>query len=174
MDASTDHVLPVTDHLLLDRITRFLYEDAAMLDARDYASWWKTLSDEIQYRVTAKVLRDASLGNLEMAVIDETPAQLKQRVEQISTPRLTHAENPPSTTRRFVTNVMARHGSSPGEFQVSSNLLVYLTTANAIEGSVYSGRREDILREAGDEFRLTSRIVQLDQEVMFGAISILF
>jgi 3-phenylpropionate/cinnamic acid dioxygenase small subunit len=174
MDARTDPVRPVTDHLLLDRITRFLYEDAAMLDARDYASWWKTLSDDIQYRVTAKVLRDASLGNLEMAVIDETPAQLKQRVEQISTPRLTHAENPPSTTRRFVTNVMARHGSAPGEFQVSSNLLVYRTTANAIEGNVYSGRREDILREAGDEFRLISRIVQLDQEVMFGAISILF
>jgi PAH dioxygenase small subunit len=132
------------------------------------------LSDDIHYRVTAKVLREASVGNLEFALIDETATEFKQRVEQISTPRLTHAENPRSTTRRFVSNVMAHHGSAPNEFHVSSNLLVYRTTVDAVEGGLYSGGREDVLREVGGEFRLVSRAVHLDQAVMFGAISILF
>ncbi len=174
MDARTDLVRPVTDHVLLGRIARFLHEDAAMLDRREYAAWWKTLAEDIRYRVTAKVVREASLGNLELALIDETAAELKQRVDQIATPRLTHAENPPSTTRRFVTNVMVHHGSAPDEFHVSSNLLLYRTTAADVQGSIYSAGREDVLREAHGEFRLVSRVVHLDQEVMFGAVSILF
>jgi 3-phenylpropionate/cinnamic acid dioxygenase small subunit len=174
MDARTEAPRAVTDHALLVRITNFLYQDAAMLDRGDYASWWKVLGDEIHYRVTAKVVREASVGNLEVALIDETAMELKQRVEQISTPRLTQAENPRSTTRRFVTNVMAHHGSTPDEFQVSSNLLVYRTTVDAVEGGLYSGGREDVVREVGGEFRLISRVVHLDQAVMFGAISILF
>jgi PAH dioxygenase small subunit len=174
MDARTETTRPVTDHALLTRIGRFLYEDAAMLDRREYASWWKTLSDDIRYRVTAKVVREASIGNVEFALIDETAQELKQRVDQVSTPRLTHAENPPSITRRFVTNVMAEHGSAPNEFHVFSNLLVYRTTVDVAEGSLYSGGREDVLREVDGEFRLVSRVVHLDQAVMFGAISILF
>lgn len=174
MDARTDTPRPVTDHMLLTQITRFLYQDAAMLDRRDYASWWKILSDDIHYRVTAKVVREASIGNLEFSLIDETAAEFKQRIDQISTPRLTHAENPPSTTRRFVTNIMAHHGGATNEFHVSSNLLVYRTTVEAIEGSLYSGGREDVLREVNGEFRLASRVVHLDQAVMVGAVSILF
>ncbi|MEA2983698.1 MAG: hypothetical protein QOF09_5521, partial [Alphaproteobacteria bacterium] len=100
--------------------------------------------------------------------------EFKQRVDQISTPRLTHAENPPTTTRRFVTNVMAQHSGATNEFDVSSNLLVYRTTIDAVEGSLYSGGREDIVREVDGEFRLTSRVVRLDQAVMFGAVSVLF
>ena len=174
MDVRTDNLRPVTDHALLARIEHFLYQDAALLDRRDYTSWWKILADDIRYRVTAKVVREASIGSLEFSLIDETAVELKQRVDQISTPRLTHAENPPSTTRRFVSNVVSRHGGPKNEFHVSSNLLVYRTTVDAVEGGLYSGGREDVLREVDSEFRLVSRLVHLDQAVMFGAVSILF
>lgn len=174
MDARTDDLRPVTDHELLARIARFLYQEAAMLDRQQYESWWGTLTDDISYRVTAQLVREASIGSLEFALIDETAVELKQRVDQISTPRLTHAENPPSTTRRFVANIMAQHGHAQGEFHVASNLLVYRSTIDAVEGSVYSGGREDILRDVGGELRLARRLVHLDHAVMFGAVSILF
>jgi 3-phenylpropionate/cinnamic acid dioxygenase small subunit len=174
MDATTEIPQPVIDHALLTRIERFLYQEAALLDQRDYASWWKILTEDIHYRVTAKVVREASMSNLEFSLMDETAVEFKQRVDQISTPRLTHAENPPSTTRRFVSNVMAHYGSASNEFQVTSNLLVYRTTADAVEGSLYSGARDDTLRDVDGRFRLVNRVVHLDQAVMFGAISILF
>jgi 3-phenylpropionate/cinnamic acid dioxygenase small subunit len=173
MDARTDDAGPLVDDATLSRIQRFLYQEAALLDRRDYAAWWKILTDDIQYRVTAKVIREASIGSLEFSVIDETAGEFKQRVDQISTPRLTHAENPPSITRRYVTNVMAQHGAR-NEFRVSCNLLVYRTTFDVVEGGVYSGSREDLIREIDGELRLASRVVHLDQAVMFGSVSILF
>jgi 3-phenylpropionate/cinnamic acid dioxygenase small subunit len=173
MDVRTDNAGPVED-VILSRIERFLYQEAALLDRRDYGAWWKVLADDIQYRVTAKVNRDASIGSLEFSLIDENAGELKQRVDQISTPRLTHAENPPSVTRRFVTNVMAQRGAAQNEFQVTANLLVYRTTVDLVEGSLYSGARQDVLREVDDTFRLVKRVVHLDQAIMFGAVSILF
>ena len=103
-------------------------------------TWWKILTDDIHYRVTAQVIREASIGSLEFALIDETGARLKQRVDQISTPRLTHAENPPSVTRRYVTNVMVNHGARTNEFHRSSNLLVYRTTVDITRRRPLFGR----------------------------------
>jgi 3-phenylpropionate/cinnamic acid dioxygenase small subunit len=159
---------------MLGRIERFLYEEAAFLDSRDYASWWKTLADDIVYKVLAKVNRDAAAGSLEFVVINETTFELKQRLDQISTPKLTHAENPPSIARRFLTNVMANQAVAHNEFEVTSNILVYRTTVDVPEGGIYSGHREDLIREVDGEFRLVRRVVHLDQAVMFGAVSILF
>lgn len=174
MDARTDNTGPVLDDAILRRIERFLYEESALLDRRDYRTWWKTLTDDIEYRVTAKVIREASLGSLEYALIDERAAEFKQRVDQISTPRLTHAENPPTVTRRYVTNVTAQHGQAQNEFQVSCNLLVYRSTIEVAEGALYSAAREDVLREVDGEFRIARRLVRLDQALIFGAVSILF
>lgn len=174
MDARTDSTLPAISHQMHGRIERFLYEDAALLDRRDYAAWCKTLADDILYSVLAKVNRDASIGSLEFSLINERAAELKQRVDQISTPKLTHAENPPSITRRFVTNVMANQAGAQNEFDVTSSILVYRTTVDVPEGGVYSGQRKDLIREVGGGFRIARRVVHLDQAVMFGAVSILF
>lgn len=174
MDARTDSARPRVSYEMLGRIERFLYEDAALLDRRDYAAWWKTLADDVLYKVLAKVHRDATLGGLEFAVTNETASELKQRVNQISTAKLTHAENPPTMTRRFVTNVMASQAAVRNELEVTSNILVYRTTVDIPEGGVYSGQREDLIREVDGEFRLARRVVHLDQAVMFGAVSILF
>jgi 3-phenylpropionate/cinnamic acid dioxygenase small subunit len=174
MDAQTPAMRSLVDHDTLSLIERFLYQEAAMLDSRDYAAWSKILADDVRYQVFAKINRDASIGGLEFALINETPIELKQRIDQISTPKLTHAENPPSITRRSVTNVMASRGASQNEFEVTCNVLVYRTTVDLPEGGFYSAQREDLIREVGGEFRLARRVVHLDQTVMFGAISILF
>lgn len=110
MNTGMHNAGPVS-HEMLGRIERFLYEDAALLDRRDYAGWWKTLDDDIQYEVFAAVNRDASIGSLEFSLTSERAVELRQRVDQISTPRLTHAENPPSITRRLVANVMANQAA---------------------------------------------------------------
>jgi 3-phenylpropionate/cinnamic acid dioxygenase small subunit len=86
-------------------IQRFLYREAALLDRRDYAGWLALLTDDITYRVAQQVARAAPEGGLDYAIVDEDADNLKARVVQLADPKLTHAENPPSFIRRFVSNM---------------------------------------------------------------------
>lgn len=165
---------PVSDAAYL-RIQRLLYREAAFLDDREFRAWLGLLTDDIRYRVTAQVIRDTASAGVDYAIIDEDAVALRSRVDQISNPRLTRAENPPSLTRRFVSNVRASHGDRPSEFVVKSNLLVYRNRANVPEGGFYVGERSDILRRMGSELQVASRHVRLDQAVLYGGpVSILF
>jgi 3-phenylpropionate/cinnamic acid dioxygenase small subunit len=155
-------------------IARFLFIEAGLLDRREYRSWLALLTDDVTYRVMAYVNRDADVGPLAYAVIDEPAFRLKARIEQILNAKLTHAENPPTLTRRFVSNVLAATGEREDEYIVTSNLLVYRTRPDISEGALYAGERTDILRRADGGFRIARREVRLDQSVLRGSMSTLF
>lgn len=156
-------------------ITRFLTREAALLDRRAYGEWLGLLTEDIVYRVTAQVVRETAVGNQDYAIIDEDATSLRMRVEQIANPRLTRAENPATLTRHFVSNIEARHGSRPGEFEVEANLLVYRNRAGVPEGALYAGARSDLLRRTDGSLRLARRLVRLDHSIIYGGpVSILF
>src|SRR5689334_1056933 len=94
--AMSDVKLAAVDNGLYVEIQRFLYREAALLDRREYSAWLALIAEDIHYRVTASVARDAGATPVEYAIVDENLTGLKSRVDQISTPRLTRAENPPS------------------------------------------------------------------------------
>jgi len=155
-------------------IQRFLFLEAALLDRRDYRAWLALTTEDIHYCVTAAVARDAGVKTVEYSIIEEDSVGLKSRVDQISNPKLTRAENPPSMTRRFVSNIEAYHGSSPAEFSATSYLLAYRSRPSAPEGGFYVAERQDVLRRIGLEWRLASRFVRLDHIMIFdGALSTL-
>jgi 3-phenylpropionate/cinnamic acid dioxygenase small subunit len=125
--------------------------------------------------MTLQVARGAGEPNTEYAVIEEAIDGLKSRLAQIGTPRLTHAENPISLTRRFVSNLEAWYGSGPGELVARTNLLVYRSRTTLPEGGFYVGERCDLLRRDGGGLRLARREVRLDHTVAFGGpVSTLF
>jgi len=155
-------------------IQRFLFVEARLLDRRQYRQWLSLLTDDVTYRVLAYVNRDAEAGPLAYAVMDEQAFRLKARVEQILDGKLTHAENPPTLTRRFVSNVLVAAGERAGEYLVTSNLLVYRTRPNMPEGALYAGERTDILRRLDGALRIARREVRLDQSVLHGSMSTLF
>src|SRR5262249_8992009 len=101
--------LSAVDDRLFVEIQRFLFLEAGLLDRRDYGTWLTLATDDIRYRVTAPMTRDAGASAASYAIVDEDLAGLKSRVDQISNPRLTRAENPPSMTRRVVSNIEAYH-----------------------------------------------------------------
>lgn len=155
-------------------IQRFLFLEAALLDRRDYRAWLALTTEDIRYCVTAAVARDAGAKAVNYSIVDEDLVGLKSRVDQISNPRLTRAENPPSMTRRFVSNIEAYHGNSPGEFSATSYLLAYRSRPSAPEGGFYVAERQDVLRKIGLEWRLARRSVRLDHIMIFdGALSTL-
>jgi 3-phenylpropionate/cinnamic acid dioxygenase small subunit len=155
-------------------ILRFLFREADILDRREYREWLGLLADDISYRVSAQINRDAMSGRLEYAIIDENAARLKARVEQIANPKLTHAENPPTLTRRFVSNLQAGPGTTPDEYVATSNLLIYRTRPELPDGALYVGERTDVLRRVGGDLKLAQRNVRLDQSILQGNVSTLF
>ena len=168
-----DEARAVDDALFVE-IQRFLYREAGLLDRRDFAGWLALLAQDIHYRVSAAVARDAGAEPVSYAIIDEGLTGLKSRIDQISNPRLTRAENPPSMTRRVVSNVEAYHSQKQHEFDVVSYLLAYRSRSSIPEGGFYVAVRRDTLRRSASSWILSSRSVHLDQTMIFdGALSTL-
>jgi 3-phenylpropionate/cinnamic acid dioxygenase small subunit len=153
-------------------IQRFLFREAALLDNRQYADWLGLLDADIHYRVMARVVRDAGAEAADYAIVEEYLVGLKSRIDQISNPRLTRAENPPSFTRRFVSNIEAYPAAAPGEFATVSYILAHRARRNAPEGGFYVAERQDVLRRGDAGWRLARRLVRLDQSTLLdGALS---
>ena len=164
---------PVDDATYL-QIQRFLFREAALLDRRDFAGWLELTMEDIRYRVHAVVSRDAAAEAVDYAIIDEDRVGLKSRIDQISNPRLTRAENPPSMTRRVVSNIEAYGDASAERFLVNSYLLAFRSRPSLPEGGFYVAERRDLLQSTAAGWRLARRDVHLNQVMLFdGALSTL-
>jgi dibenzofuran dioxygenase beta subunit len=153
----------------------FLYREARLLDEGRYDDWLALFSDDVRYwmpvRETADTHQEAIRGPGEMAIIDDDKAFLKARIQRLHT-GLAHAENPPSRTRRFLSNIEINTREN-GELDVSCNVLVYQTRLERTE-ALYVGRRDDRLRRFEEDWRIAIRKVVLDQTLLPRTISILF
>jgi 3-phenylpropionate/cinnamic acid dioxygenase small subunit len=155
-------------------VHEFLAQEAAMLDERNYAAWLELVSADIVYRVTVPLARDIGAETEPVAVIDEELTALRFRVTQISDPRLTRAESPPSLTRRLIGNLRVVPGETENEVVALCNLLVHRCRPNLPEGALYAGQRRDVLRRQGETWRIARRDVALDHAVLQrGALTIL-
>ncbi len=155
-------------------IQRFLHREAAILDRREFTEWLALLADDVVYRVTIQNAREGDAGRERYAIVDEDRASLELRVGQIADPRLTRAENPPSLTRRFISNLEATRAATPDAFAVTTNILVHRARARANESGSYVGERHDILRRTRGAMLIATRHVHLDHtELRDGSLSTL-
>jgi phthalate 3,4-dioxygenase subunit beta len=156
---------------------QFLVEEAALLDAADYAGWLNLLCEDIRYLMPVRVTtaRGAGFDTLaDMGHFDENIYSLRKRVQRLATD---HAwtEDPPSRTRHFVTNIRtfsSEAGPEAGElrvfrvFRVESALLLFRSRGDTREPSLISAGRTDLLRETGDGLRLARREILVDESVL--------
>ena len=164
---------PASDAAFLE-VQRFLNREAALLDRRDYMAWLDLLTGDVNYAVTARVSRMEETGALDYAIIDEDADTLRLRVLQIGDPKLTRAENPPTLTRRFVSNLEVETAPPPDDYVAHSNLLVYRQRGTAPDGDFYAGQRRDLLRRDGGSLHIADRLVRLDHNVLFdGSLSVI-
>ena len=150
-------------------IRDFLYEEAALLDDRRYEDWFALLTPDIEYHVLGKLVRAASAPPLEFAVLDDRLADIRMRINQISNPKLTFAENPAPFTRRSINNIRVKSSPTADRYCVDSNLLMYRQDAAARDPYLISAARRDILCRSGDALRIAKRNVHLDQSVVASA-----
>jgi len=146
---------------------QFLVEEAALLDAADFAGWLGLLCEDIRYLMPVRVTtaRGAGFDSLaDMGHFDEDMYALRKRVQRLATD---HAwtEDPPSRTRHFVTNVRTfRTGGD--DLRVESALLLFRSRGDTREPSLISAGRTDLLRATADGLRLARREITVDESVL--------
>lgn len=157
-------------------IERFLYDEAYLLDERRFDEWLALFTDDARYRmptrravakstVNARVSVEEELaGAHELAWFDETKATLAVRVMRLKG-GIAWAEDPPSRTRRFVTNVCVDPGDVAGEHRVRSYFLLH-RTRHQVEREAFAGRRQDLLRRVDGRLRIARREIVLDEAVL--------
>jgi len=149
-------------------VVDFLHEEAALLDDGEHRAWLDLVAPDIHYVVPVRItaphtLADSTLDD--MAHFDEDRYSLVKRVERLETEHA-WAEDPPSRTRRFVTNIRCWQGDTDDEIVVRSNLLVFRSRGDILGPDLLSGRRTDLLRRTDVGLRLARRHVLLDESVL--------
>jgi len=148
-------------------VQSFLMREAELLDDNRLHDWLGMLADDIRYRIPIRVTRErtAGLGFSEVGFhMDEDKGMLVTRVARLDT-EYAWAEDPPSRTRRYVSNVRVQAVEGDG-IDVRSNLLVYRGRHGAGADQLLAGERADRLRRRGDAFEIAARTVYLDQTTL--------
>ena len=158
--------------LLQHEVEQFLYTEAALLDARRWRDWLGLLADDIHYWMPIRRTVTVSDLDLEftkpgaMAYFDDDRQLLEMRVKKLESASA-WSENPPSRSRHMVSNVRITDVTGD-EITAEACFHLYRTRLNS-EVDSWVGRRTDVLRRAGDSFRLARRHIFLDQTVILAA-----
>lgn len=156
--------LEVSDTVVRE-ITEWLYSEAELLDAGNYRDWFKLLAEDLHYVVLLRVTREREADTdvvHGMTHMDDDLTAIEMRVLRLET-EYAWAEDPPSRTRHYVTNIRVNPGETDEEFAVRTNLLLYRTRGDTPTYDVLSGERFDVLRRTNGGLRLARRKVLLDQ-----------
>lgn len=160
--------------LLID-LQQFLFFEARLLDEGRFDEWLGLLDDGIVYFMPTRQVdaRPESVrAHGDLALFEDDKAYLRARVQRLNGP-LAHAEDPPSRTRRLISNVTVRPGDAAGApVEVRCNFIVFQSRLERTE-NFYVGYRTDHVRADGASWKITRREIVLDHAVIPRTISIL-
>ena len=149
-------------------VQAFLFEEAAVLDARSHDRWLDLLTEDVAYRMPVRVtlahdIRGSVLDDMDH--FDEDRYSLEKRVARFDTE---HAwtEDPPSRTRRFVSNIRVFAGEPDDALWVVSYLLLFRSRGDIAPPDLVSCERHDVLRRVHGTLRLARREVLVDESVL--------
>ena len=161
--------------LLTQEIAEFLYREAELLDERRYDDWLTLLAEDIRYwmpmRRNVKLddrEREFTREGLDISWFDEGKETLTRRVRQIQT-GIHWAEEPVSRISHLLSNIQLIEvnpsAAEPAEVSVRCRFLVYRNRVET-ETDILVGKREDLLRRVGSDWRIAHRKILLDQNVL--------
>ena len=148
-------------------VVRFMNREARLLDDHQWSEWGELLAADIDYRVPIRLTVNraaASAFSSEGFHMIEDLASLKTRIAKLNT-RSSLSEDPPTRSRRFVTNIQVDLADAAKEAHVISNLLLYRERGDS-PPDIVSAERHDVLRAntgGAGGFLLARRLVLLDQ-----------
>ena len=155
---------------LYNRVLEFLYEEAALLDQIRLKEWGELLAPDLLYTAPLRETRpmDQQNSSLVRTVqhFHDDWRSIMGRIMRLTGTKSAWAEDPPSRTRRLITNVRVANTAKPDEYSVTSYLLMTRSRFNSPDYDLISAERRDVLRQDGESFKLARREIILDQAVI--------
>jgi len=170
------------DEDMIRGIEQFLYREARLLDERRFHDWLGLFTDDVHYWMSARsnryprsskaiaILDAERFAEAEAAeedglgLFDESIGTLTARVARLDT-GMAWAEDPPSRTRHLITNIEVMPDAAGPEVTVHCNFIVYRSRGET-EQDFYVGARADRLRRVDGAWKIASRRMVLDQNVL--------
>lgn len=166
MTTTSDAIVAPAGLALWYEVVTWLDREAELLDSGRMEDWLALLTPDVQYVVPVRLTRERGGGADVHAgsphFLDDMTT-LRMRVERLKT-EFAWAEDPPSRTRRFVTNV--RPTETTDGVAVRSYLLLYRNRGEDSTAELISAERHDLLRRTSDGLRLQRREVHIDQSTL--------
>ena len=157
---------------MVDLETRVALEDfyiheAELLDDRRWEDWLDLFADDIEYTAPIRVMRKMPASDTvdELGHFDDTKASLTLRAKRLRTD-VAWCEDPPSLTRRFITNVRVAEVYDSGEMLAKTNMLLYRSRSDMGAYDLIVGERQDLLRPGGEDWLIARRRILIDQASM--------
>jgi len=128
-----------------NRLLETLYDEAAALDERRFDDWVAYLEQDLVYTAPLRLTRNGPNKDRDvvrtMKHFDENYASILMRTGRLS--KSAWAEDPPSRTRRFVTNVRIAQCDTAGEYEVVSYLYVERSRFDNPDNESITAERRD-------------------------------
>ena len=161
---------------LRQQAEEFLYDEAELLDRREFRAWLDTLAEDLVYfmpmmfnvKFGEHAERERTRYEQDMSWFNEGKWTLTKRAEQILT-GVHWAEEPLSRVCRLVSNVQVTgvrtNAAGEQELAVRSRFHLY---QNRCEYEEYNfiGKRDDVLRRTADGWKLARREITLGHTVL--------
>ncbi len=148
-------------------VAAFFYREAELLDSNSLEEWLELLTEDIKYEMPVRITRERGQPDVssEMGHFSEDCRSLELRVKRLGTD-FGWAENPPSRTRRFISNIRVENTSNPNEVKAYSYFLLYRSRGASTQVDLISGERQDLLRKLDGGWKLARRLIIVDQAVL--------
>src|SRR5713226_2616557 len=159
---------PTSGEELYREVKTTLLLEAELLDDGRLREWLDLLTDNVAYRMPVRVTRQRAAGSEfveNMTHLEEDRHTLELRIRRLEVGPA-WAEDPPSRTRHFVSNVRVTPGERDDEVQVKSNPLLYRSRGDSPQHDLLSAERRDVLRRVDGRWKLARRLVLLDQSTV--------
>jgi 3-phenylpropionate/cinnamic acid dioxygenase small subunit len=154
-------VVPVGDPVY-NEVLQFLYAEGGLLDANRLEEWLGLLDPAVIYRapVRTTVARgDGSGFSKGSFYFNETRGSLELRVKH-ATSANDWSEQPPSRTRRLITNVLVEQAGA--DLFATSSLLLVRSRWDLPQPELWSAQRHDQLVRSDGHLRIRRRDIHLD------------
>jgi 3-phenylpropionate/cinnamic acid dioxygenase small subunit len=155
---------------IYNEIAQFLYEEAELLDQQRIEEWTALLAEDLSYTAP---LRETRAGRdqrrntiYSTKHFDDDYASILGRAGRLRT-KSAWAEDPPSRTRRIITNILVRESGAANEYAVTSYLFMARSRHENPDYQFISAARNDTLRrDAKGGYKLARREIIIDQSVV--------
>lgn len=152
---------------LYNRCVEFYNTEAELLDSRNLEEWLDLLTEDVQYRAPIRLTREAGSDEAEFSDqsfhFKDNFNTLKARVERFQK-EYAWAENPPSRTRRFVSNIRVNDdGDGPS---AKTNLMLTRYQGENSNPEFITCERIDKLAISNEDIKLQERTILLDVTVV--------